>query len=296
MSRIVFTVAVGKQKYAETALGLGRSLKLIGDDTKRVVITDQLQFPWDRCYDQVLEPTDPIEWVYLSKLTALQRTDADQVLFIDADCLAFKRLGPIFDYCSGKGLCVQGQTITSGDWYGNVAEHLVRHQVDFLPKFNGGLMYYERTKSCQDFISQCRDIALNSPEKIFERTATKIFDEPCIALAMAQQPNAPTGTWHLIPDNANFTNSATGLVGKLSLDVLHNECHFVCRRFDVQYVEPTIFHASRFINYAVYWKQLEHLQRLEEYECNTEFGHMSGWQKLERSLNRRYLKYIKRIR
>jgi hypothetical protein len=290
MRRIVYTLAVGKRKFAECALGLGRSLKLIGDTTHRVVVTDQLDHPWDRCFDEVLAPQDPLEWIFFSKLTALERTDADQVLFIDGDCLAFKRLDPIFDYCQGKGLAVQGQRVTSGEWYGDVPTHLQRHGVDFLPQFNGGMIYYERTPECQAFIQTCYDYGRRAKELGFQRDDPLIPDEPCIALAMAQ-----TGQGHLIPDTMDFQNSATGLVGKLRLDVMRNECGFLCRRYDLRYVEPTIFHASRYLNFLIYWRQLDRLAWLDRYEVEHDFGYMSGGHKLRRSIEKRILKMQGRL-
>jgi hypothetical protein len=102
MKRIVFTIAVGKRKFAECALGLGRSLKLIGDTTHRVVLTDLTDIEWADCFDQVIPYTGDISWIFFEKLTALDLTDADQVLFIDSDSLVFKRLDPIFEAGTGK--------------------------------------------------------------------------------------------------------------------------------------------------------------------------------------------------
>jgi len=285
MRRIVYTLAVGKPKFAHCALGLGRSLKLIGDTTRRVVVTDQRDFPWDKSFDEVIAPEDPIEWIFFSKLTALKRTDADQVLFIDGDCLAFRRLDPIFDYCQGRGLSVQGDWVTQGDWYGSVPEHLRKNKVDRLPQFNGGLIYYERTPECEAFIETCYEYGRRAKELGFQRDDPLIPDEPCIALAMAQ-----TGKGHLIPDTMDFQNSATGLIGKLNLDVSKGECDFVCRRYDTRFVRPYVFHASRYINFLTYWRQLDRLRELEEYADAHPFGWMSPMQKLQRSVEKRLLK------
>ncbi|AIE84317.1 hypothetical protein [Fimbriimonas ginsengisoli] len=288
--RIVYTLAVGKPKFAECALGLGRSLKLIGDSTRRVVITDQLDFPWEKSFDEVIAPEDPLNWIFFSKLTALERTDADQVLFIDSDSLVFRRLDPIFTYCQGRGLCVQGERITAGDWYGSVEEACRRHGVPNLPQFNGGMIYYERTPECQSFIETCREYGRRAKELGFQRDDPLIPDEPCIALAMAQ-----TGQGHLIPDEMDFQNSAVGLIGPLRLDVETNTCEFTCRRYDVRFVRPYIFHASRYIYFVKYWRQLRRLAELEEYEATHGFGHMSSAHKFARSIQKRILKLRGRL-
>ncbi len=278
-------MAVGKPKFAECALGLGRSLRLIGDSTHRVVVTDLKDYPWEKSFDEVIEPKDPIEWIFFSKLTALDRTEADQVLFIDSDGLAFKRLDPIFDYCAGKGLVVAGRHVSQGDWYGDVATHCRNHGVASLPQFNGGLIYYERTKECQDFIETIYDYGKRAKELGFMRDDPLIPDEPCIALAMAQ-----TGKGHLAPDEMDWSNSAMGLIGKLDMDVRTATCKYLCRRYGVRYVEPTIFHASRYMAFFVYWRQLSYLRKLEEYEQEHGFGYMSQSHKLSRSIQKRLLK------
>lgn len=290
MSRIVFTLAVGKRKFGECAIGLGRSLKLIGDTTRRVVITDQMDLPWADSFDEVLAPEDPLPWIFFSKLTALKRTDADQVLFIDSDCLVFRRVEAIFDYCQGRGLCVQGELSRTGSWYGDIAKHCLVHGVDALPQFNGGLIYYERTPECEAFIETCYDYGCRAKELGFLRDDPLIPDEPCIALAMAQ-----TEKGHLIPDSMDFQNSATGLIGKLEMDVRRNRCRFLCRRFGVRVVSPYIFHASRYINFQIYWQQLRHLEWLEGYEKRHGFGYMSPGHKLRRSLEKRILKLQGRL-
>src|SRR5687767_2276455 len=186
MKRIVYTLAVGKPKFAEMAMGLGRSLSLIGDMNKRVVVTDQPRYDWKRYFDVVLEPSEPIEWIFFSKLTAMERTDADQVLFIDGDSLAFKKLDPIFDYCAGKGFAVQGEMQAEGRWYGDLAAHCRSNAVDALPRFNGGMIYYERVPESQAFIAKCYDYGRRAKDLGFQRDDPLIPDEPCIALAMVK--------------------------------------------------------------------------------------------------------------
>ncbi len=290
MRRIVYTFAVGNKKYAETAMGLGRSLKLIGDTTTRVVVTDRTDFPWEECFDLVLPPLESsIEWIYYNKLDGLKRTDADQVLYLDGDSLAFKRLDDIFEFCQGKGFCVQGELIADGNWYIDIAALRAKHSLPELVKFNGGMIYYERSPECEQFLTQVREIGVRAKEFGFDRTDAPVNDELGISIAMAQ-----TGFGFMIPDVMDFQNSATGLIGKLHMDVRTNTCQFVCRRFDVRVVEPYIFHASRYINFLVYWKQLTHLERLANYATSKPFGYMSPWQKLERSIQKRLLKNVYR--
>jgi len=258
-------------------------------------VTDLPDHPWDRCFDEVLTPKDEFKWTLFSKFSALERTDADQVLFIDSDCLVFKRLDPIFEYCSGRGLCVQGRIISDGNWYGDVNGHLAKHDLQFMPQFNGGMVFYERTDACAAVIRSCCEEGRKYEESGFLYERDLVPEEPYLSVAMVKAGLDSNGAAHLIPDNFDYMGTATGLIGKLELDVLRNRCQYVGLKYDLRLVQPTIFHASRYINFAVYWKQLDKLAWLEKYEGKHGYGYMSPWHMLERSINRRYLKYIKRV-
>jgi hypothetical protein len=166
-----------------------------------------------------------------------------------------------------------------------VPGHLQRHQIDSLPQFNGGMIYYERTPECQAFLEQCWDYGRRAEELGMLRDDPLVPDEPLIALAMAQ-----TGQGHLIPDEMDFSNTAVGLIGPLHMDVLTNTCEFVCRRYDTRFVRPYIFHAARYIYFNIYWRQLAALEGLARFEQSHTYGYMSPSAKLRRSIEKRVLK------
>jgi hypothetical protein len=286
MNRLVLTVGRGKPKYAEMALGLGRSLSLIGDDTRRVVVTDLDAYPWKRSFDQVVPP--PGKRSALDKILGLELTNADAILAVDSDCLAFQRVGPIFDSCEGKPFVVIGHHQSEGQWHGaDVAQICRDYGVDKIPSFNGGLIYYERTSQTEELIREMKQVEANFDKTGFERFRGGASEEICVALAMLK-----TGIGEVIPDETDFMNTAVGLVGKLTLDVMRNDCHFVCRRHAIRFVRPYIFHASRYSNFRPYWKQLDKLAWLEKYEDTHPYGYISPLSKLQRSVERRYLKYV----
>jgi hypothetical protein len=281
---------MGRPKFAECALGLGRSLKLVGDSTKRVLLTDIKDPRFQSCFDEVIPCDDPLPWVFFSKLTFLDRTDADAVLFIDSDSLAFKKLDPIFERCAGTKFAVCGRRRTSGAWWGkDIAEHCRSLGIEAMPQFNGGFIYYERTPETQAFIQQVRQTMEQAKEIGFWQGGGIVPDEPCISLLLER-----TGFGTLLPDTIDFQNSATGLIGKLHMDVRTGACEFLTRNYEVRMVKPYIFHASRYMNFLVYWKQLDALERLENYQNSHPYGYMSPFQKFQRSFEKRLLKYVYR--
>lgn len=285
MRRIVFTVATGQPKYALQALGLARSLRLIGDQTPRVVMTDIEDSAWAKNFDQVVKPPKAIS-TYLLKLAALEATDADEILFIDSDSLAFKRLDPIFDYCRHSDFAVQGRWITEGHWYGYMEQILPPLGIKQMPRFNGGMMFYRRSDGTEKLIAEAIKAAENYDATGLDRFRGVVPDEPCVALGMVR-----SGVGTLIPDTEDFMNTPVGLVGKLDMDVMRGRCRFIKHSMhDLRLMEPVILHAGKYVNNAIYWQQLATLEWLERYEAKHPYGFMPPSQKLRRSLEKRLLK------
>ena len=292
MRRIVYTVATGPNKYGEMAMGLGRSLSLIGDTTPRVVVTDNDAFEWNRYFDQVVRPIDDgTDSPYFAKFTALETTDADQVLFIDADCLAFKRMDPVFEMCSGSGVALAGRAVSEGIWYEKpIAELCQTLAVSEFPRFNTGVLYYERTDSGEKVIEATREARTRYDELGFEKLRGKVSDEPCLAVAMAT-----TGIGKVLPLEHCLNESGVGLIGKLHMDVMTGTCRFVTGNPQVRLVEPYVFHAHYFAKLGIYWRELEKLKALERHRDKHGPRHMSRWLRMRRSFEKRYFKMIGRL-
>lgn len=279
----MFTVALGKPKFAEMAMGLGRSLKLLEDPTPRAVYTDIKGYDWHRYFDHVIEPTEKRS--ALDKLRGLDLTHYDQILSLDGDSLAFKRLDDIFDTLQGHPLAVMGDYQRTGWWHDvDVAEMCAKLGVPELPRFNGGLIYYERTPDAFRVIERMREIEADYGATGFGKFRGNASEEVCVALAMLQ-----TGVGWVAPDDLDFMNTATGIIGPLHMDILRNECDYVCRRASIRHVRPYIFHAARFVNYLIYWRQLDRLKAVERFEDKVPPGYRSPRNKRRRSIQRRIL-------
>lgn len=287
--RVVFTVATGSPHYVDMALGLARSLSLVGDLTSRVLMTDQDVPGLSRWFEHVIPPPPGVP-PYLRKLEALSGVDAKRVLFLDSDCLALHRLDRVWELCEGAPIAVQGRPVSSGHWYGELADVLPRVGLDRLFRFNGGLIYYEQGPEFEQLRGEVRRVAENYAATGLEAFRDQVPDEPCVSIAMVR-----TGLGTLIPDEADLMNTPVGLVGKLRLDVMRGECSFVKRGRDLRLIRPVVFHAGRYVSNLAYWRQLDTLRWLQEYEDRHPPGYMSPWHKLRRSLERRWLRHVKGI-
>lgn len=277
MERAIFTVALGRRPFAEMAMGLGRSLSLIGDRTPRVVMTDVRGFDWERYFDRVVEP--PGKRDGLEKLMALECTDAQHVLALDGDMLAFRKLDPIFEFCRGAPVAVQGWPIMEGSWHGgDVRALLERYGKPALPKFNWGLLYMERCPEAHAIIEGAREAAGRYEEFGFARYRQGLVsEEVCLLLAML-----PRDDWMLIPEECDFQNTASGLIGFPRIDVRKGECRYLVRSNRVRFVEPYLFHALSLRHFPVYWRQIDALKRLERYEDRHPQGYTPPWRRWAR--------------
>jgi hypothetical protein len=289
---MVCTTAFGKFRYAEVALGFARSLMLIGDDTPRAIMTDIEGVDWEKYFHVVIRQSIPKEEMYWSRFFALEQTDAQHILFIDSDCFAFKRLAPIYEFFKGAGYGVQAMPVSEGVWYSKDIAELCREQgVASIPKFNGGLMYFEPGDVFERVIAKAKENRENYSQIGFKTKRTSIPDEPCFALALSQ-----LGIGRVAHDSMNFQNSGVGLVGKLRVDVLRNECRYLCRRYDLQYVEPITWHAHYWAKFTIYWGELKRLEQLEKFGESVDVHYRSPFHSFKRSIQKRWMNLFWGIR
>ena len=285
MKRILYCVAVGKPRFGEMALGLARSLSLLGDRTPRVIVTDFQGMPWERHFDIVMPPNGARS--ALDKLTGIERTDADAVLALDVDMLAFRPLSDIFEHCQGKPFAIQGLLRSNGRFHGvEVPELLKRYGVSSFPIFNGGMAYYERSAEFSSLLSEMRSAEATYGDLGFNWFRGSVSEEVCMAHAMVR-----TGIGELIDPDLQFQHSAAGLIGKLRLDVLANECSFVARQQETRFWRPYLFHAWRYKDFLAYWRELKKLEKLFEYEAKRPPMYISQGSRWVRTFHRMILRW-----
>ncbi len=291
MSRLVFCVARGKDEYAQMALGLARSLMLINDENPRGIMTDIAGIDWHRYFDIVVPP--PGKRSALDKLTGCEVTDADEILSLDVDMLAFKDLDPIFDFCRGKPVSVQGFWDDEGTFHKKpVAEILAQYNLkDKFPRFNGGMAYYERGIKWDELLAAMRHAEANYEPLGFDPFRGGKSEEVCMLDAMMR-----VGYVDLMPPKLQFQHSCSGLIGKLHLDVMKNECRCVGKADKLEYAEPRIFHAWRYKDFTVYWNELRKLRRLEEIADKNRREFVPRLWRWQRSIERRWMKNVRRWR
>ncbi|RYG47422.1 hypothetical protein EON79_07395, partial [bacterium] len=220
--RAVVTVAVGKDRYREQAVALARSLRLIGDPTHRVLVTDQADADCRDTFDEIVKPPNSVS-PYLLKLEVPSLVNRRRILFLDSDSLVFRRLDRIFRLSEGASVAARGRWISEGEWYGELDENLPKIGLDRIPMINGGMIYFDRER-CGPVVDEAHRVAENYDATGLNKFRGKVPDEPCIAIAMARAEDA-----RLLPDDLDTMNTGTGLIRRMTLRTDLNQCRYLQR-------------------------------------------------------------------
>ncbi|HWA97892.1 MAG TPA: hypothetical protein VG713_05345 [Pirellulales bacterium] len=218
-SRCVLTLAVGAPLYLDCAVNLARSFRWWHrtSATRFAIATDAP----DRL------PADLREWVevvpldrtccgvgFRAKLYLDQLAPADRTLFVDADCLCVGNLESVFDRFARHAVGVVGGTIAEGEWFGNVANICEHFNVAALPKFNGGVYYFERGTTSSAVYEFARSLEKQYDELGLVRLRNQPNDELLLAIAMAVHRLAA------IPDDGSILGDPQACPCNLSVNVL----------------------------------------------------------------------------
>lgn len=146
--RAVLTIATGRRLYFDMAIALARSFGLwhAASDIRFFIATDlEDSIPPDLAsWVQVLRhPPGALGSGFSVKLHLDKLGPARQTLFIDADCLCFGPLDPVFDLFAGRAVSVVGGPVAEGEWFGDIGRTCRQFGLEALTKFNGGVYYIE---------------------------------------------------------------------------------------------------------------------------------------------------------
>ncbi len=292
LRKVIYCVARGGPNFAEMALGLSRSLRLIGDRSELVLATDIRGYDWNRHFDEVIELKTPRS--ALDKLNAFDHVQADAVLALDVDMLAFKRSNDIFATGAGRPFAVQGSWDDKDVFHERpLKDFAVQYGLKDgrFPRFNGGLMYYEPQPKFFELLDAFRWAEANYDRLGFPRFRQGFpSEEVCVLDGMLK-----VGHVDLFPDHLQFQHSMTGLLSEFRLNILQNECQATCKAWDrIEFARPYFFHAWRYKDFAMYWRQLRMLREIERRTEGVQGGFLPRAMGIRRSVERRWMRHVRR--
>jgi len=143
---------------------------------------------------------------------------ADRTLFIDADCLCMGPVHETFGRFAGRPVSVVGGSISSGAWWGSIADIRARTGVASLPFFNGGLYYLERCDAARKVYMRAREIEQQYDAWGLLRLRGHPNDEILMAIAMAE------AGIEAMPDDGSVMAAFNYYPQFVELDVFRGRC------------------------------------------------------------------------
>ncbi len=234
--RGIITVAFGSPRYLRLAKILAWSLEFHCPQLARAVVTDSNDSALAALYDVRL-PYKP-EWgrgfdykFFLNDYSPFERT-----LYIDCDCIVVGNLDHVWDVFRAVPFGVEGRQVSDGDFDGDVAGMCRRLGVESIPRFNGGMYYFDKSdvamavfETAREIMSRYREFNLNPMARGFSS------DEPVVAMSLA------THGIQAVDDGGTTMRTPIGLRGPLHIDVLRGYCRFNKEGIEVR---PAIAHFS----------------------------------------------------
>ena len=248
----------GAPKYIEMAKTLGRSLLLHSPNIPRAIVTDRQD---DKELAELFDQLIPYKPEYGSNVR--QKIHLDQyspyarTLFIDSDCIVVRDLGFVFESFAEKNFAVVGGKyhLKPGDKdpYLNVDFILKSFRLSKLPKFNGGIYYFDDSDTARSIYKTAREILRDFDKLGFaEFRGDGPNEEPILATAMEMHQQS------MFQDNGSIMRTPVGLRGKLKMDALAGKCTF---KKGSRAVSPAVVHfAYIWSEHPVYHREVERLK------------------------------------
>ena len=265
--RKVLTIATGKPIYIQMAANLARSFKWWHKDSdiKFVIATDQAQLiPPDLSDIQIIK-LEPEQYGkgFSPKLNLDRFVSAKQNIFIDADCLCYGSLESVFDKFGEHSVSVIGDTISQGDFFGDVSRICEQFHVKSIPRFVGGLYYFDNGEISKKVFDTARSLEQKYDQIGLIRLRGHANEEPLIAIAMALHGQTP------IIDDGSIKAERMSYQQKIVSDVINGKAK-MCNQTDkfptwvnLTKAEPLIVHFNgHYINCEPYKSEVIRLKKV----------------------------------
>jgi hypothetical protein len=261
----IITYAYGASYYVEMAKSLARSLRLHSPNVPRAIVTDN---PNDQelieLFDYVISFREEYGSNVRQKLHAYDYSPFEYTLFIDSDCIAVRDINFIFDDFKGRSFSVPGNVYLQAgdkDTFVELDEILKRFNLTKLPKFNGGLYYFEKNDTAKAFFETTLEFASDWKKLgISEFRGDGPNDERIFGLAMMLHNQS------MFEDNGQMMRTPIGLRGSFDVDAIRGQSTF--QKYN-QVVSPALVHfACVWAEHPVYHREVSKLKNLNKDSAN----------------------------
>jgi len=230
----IITLAFGMPKYVEMAKTLARSLILHSPNIPRAIVTDCTDDPQlSVLFDTVINRNEEFGTNVRQKLFLDQYSPYSKTLFIDSDCIVSADIEFIFEDLAGADFTVpRNEILVAGqkDPFVDVDKVLQHFGFSSIPKFNGGLYYFEKNERSSRVFESARDVTLHEQ---------KMFD-----------------------DRGKMMRTPIGLRGPFDIDVVAGKNTF---QKHASVVSPAVIHfAGEWSEHPLYYRETIRLKSIIE--------------------------------
>jgi hypothetical protein len=158
----VITFATNKPKYLDFAFNCARSVLLFNDIDIFIVTNIETPVPPDLKEKVFLiKPTPEHAAMGICiKLFTIDYVQTPHTLFIDADCLCYGDLSPVFEAAKPMSVTVAGNIVPAANWVGDTfAKEMKEHWgIDELIRFNGGMYYINNNDTAKKIYTTAQQV------------------------------------------------------------------------------------------------------------------------------------------
>lgn len=231
--RGVITLGFGDEQYGRMAKALARSIRLHNPDLPLAVVTDHLDDEELKEYFDVLIPFDPQYGKGVQQKLSLDRyTPFDLTLYLDADSLVVRDLGPVFDLMGIVPFGVVGFPVVDGFYWVEVQKLIERFEVPYIGRFNAGLICFGGDGSSEVFDTARRYVAEGRLEGMPGYRGAP-SDEIPLSAALGHHGIVP------IYDDGDVMRAPEPLESRITIDTMSGVGRFKTKS---RMVEPAVMH------------------------------------------------------
>lgn len=193
------TLATGNEQFYKMAHNLLLSYRYHTKSKTPFAILCDRRNEWTAEFDDVIVIDYPT-YSYVDKMRILDLSPYDETIFIDADCLIYRDLTPLWDiFKEGPDVGVLGVTYPLSSnlgWWDIKDLGELKEKVSYKMTCQGG-MYYVRKKGSMlpSFIETCYFIQEHYFDYHFRMCGDKVADENILSLASCVHHYLPVKNW-----------------------------------------------------------------------------------------------------
>jgi len=247
----VLVLAVGAARYHRMAAALLISIRRCHPDWPLAAATDRPHL-LRRFVDVIVPVSIPPAGPYGLKLALNELSPFGRTLLLDADSLMVRPVPQVWDWFASQPVGVIGYNVAEGEWFGrDIADVCREVGTTTLPKFNGGLIHFDRSESAHAVFADARAFHRRYVELGFEPFRGTGADEPMLAMALAKH-----GIRARVDLELQQYRTTRQAVGPIHLDVLKQACAF---DHGGEAVQPGIVHFAGERDSHVYRREVQAL-------------------------------------